>query len=227
MPRPKGRTLQGEQTAQRLYDAAIERISADGYDNATMRQIASEAGVSPGLLYKYFPSKQAVVMRLYASASQEFAEQGADLQPGPWPDRVMQAVRLSLRTLAPHRDTLSAVLPALLSDAEAGLLAPSSAPARHAVMGVFVGAVTGSTRPPQVAPAMGRVAYLLQLGVLLWWLLDRTNEQRATDGLLALLGRMLPLLALALRLPGAGGLVVELDRLASEGLYGEAPSAGS
>ena len=226
MARPKGRTARGEQTADRLYEAAIQRISADGYDKATLRQIAADAEVSPGLLYKYFPSKQAVVMTLYARASASFAEQGRGLSDGSWPERVIAATRLSLQTLAPHRDTLSAVLPALLGDSEGGLLSPQSAPARRDVTGVFVSAVTESSRPPRVAEAMGRVAYLLQLGVILWWLLDRTAEQRATDGLLALLSRMLPLLALALRVPGAGGFITELDRLASEGLYGESLSAG-
>ena len=57
-------------------------IAARGYEATTLRDIAKEAGVSVGLLYRYFPSKQAVVIALYDELSAEYARQAADMPPG-------------------------------------------------------------------------------------------------------------------------------------------------
>ena len=40
-------------------------IAERGYDATTLRDVAERAGVSAGLLYRYFPSKRAVVLALY------------------------------------------------------------------------------------------------------------------------------------------------------------------
>ena len=63
--RPQGTTSQGHQARQHLYDTAIRMIGERGYEATTMRDIAEAAGVSVGLLYRYFPSKRAVVLTLY------------------------------------------------------------------------------------------------------------------------------------------------------------------
>ena len=60
----------------------------------------------------------------------------------------------------------------------------------------------------------------LHLGVILWWLLDRSPRQRSTDALVGLIGRMLPSLALALKLPAVRGFVATADGLFEEGLIG-------
>lgn len=41
----------------RIRDAAVELIGRDGFDGLTVRVVASEAGVSPGLVIHYFGSK--------------------------------------------------------------------------------------------------------------------------------------------------------------------------
>ena len=63
--------------------------------------------------------------------------------------------------------------------------------------------------------------------MLLWWLLDKSPSQRATGALVDLLGRALPLLATALRVPGVSGLVVAADALVRDALLGDAPSTSS
>src|SRR3954451_22179431 len=72
--RPPGRTSEGEASRRRLYDLAVRMIASRGYEATTLRDIAKRAGVSPGLLYRYFPSKRAVVLALYDDLSTEYAE---------------------------------------------------------------------------------------------------------------------------------------------------------
>jgi AcrR family transcriptional regulator len=217
--RPPGRTDQGEATRQALYDAAIARFASDGYEATTLRAIADDAGVSPGLLYRYFPSKQAVVLALYQERSAAYAA-SAVLPAGGWPPRIVAALRHSLVVLGPHRAVLAAVLPALLADAEGGLLSPAAAGARADVEGVFHSAVKDSSMPPPSADAMARLAYGLQLLVILFWVLDRSEAQGATDGLLGWLERAVPMASMGLWLPGVPELLTALDGIVWHGLEG-------
>jgi AcrR family transcriptional regulator len=52
------------QAMQRISEAALEEFAAYGYHGATMRRIAASAGLSSGLLYHYFPSKEKVFKHL-------------------------------------------------------------------------------------------------------------------------------------------------------------------
>src|SRR6186997_3503268 len=107
--RPPGQTAQGAAARERLYGTAIRLIAKRGYEATTLRDIAKEAGVSVGLLYRYFPSKQAIVLALYDELSSEYARQAAGMPPGRWRDRFIFALDRSLRVLEPHQVALRAL----------------------------------------------------------------------------------------------------------------------
>ena len=218
--RPPGRTAEGEAARSRLYDAAIGLIGERGYEAATLREVATRAGVSPGLLYRYFPSKRSVVLALYDHLSEEFARQAVEIPGGRWRERFIHALELSLRVLGPHRVTLRALTPVLVGDPEEGVLAQSTAFSRERVQTVFENAVTEATDAPKapLAEALGRLLYVLHLGVILWWLLDRSPGQKATAGLVRLFRQMLPSAAVALHVRPVRSFVRSLDALIVEAL---------
>src|SRR4051812_24947622 len=80
--RPRGRTAQGEAMRQRLYQTALRLIARRGYEETTLREIAKHAGVSVGLLYKYFPSKQAIVLELYGDLSSKYVARAHRMPAG-------------------------------------------------------------------------------------------------------------------------------------------------
>ena len=53
-----GRWRTGQQSRQRIIDAARERFMRDGYDRATVRAIAADAGVDVAMVYCFFDSKE-------------------------------------------------------------------------------------------------------------------------------------------------------------------------
>ena len=64
-----------------ILDAAERSFCRSGFHRATMQDVAAEAGMSPGNLYRYFPSKDALVAGLCErdrlGLSQEFTALGA------------------------------------------------------------------------------------------------------------------------------------------------------
>ena len=225
--RPPGHTARGIASRQTLYRTAVGLIAERGYEAATMREIADRAGVSPGLLYKYFPGKQAIVLALYDELSAEYADRAQQMKPGPWRDRALFAMQTSLRVLASQRKTLRALTPVLVGDPKQGLFASSTAFSRARVQQVFIDAVTGAREKldRKEAESLGRLLYLVHLAVILWWLLDKSPRQRATDRLLALITRLGAIVALAIKLPGARGVVRSLDTIVLEGLLDSEPSS--
>ena len=220
--RPPGQSAQGAAARDRLYDVAIRMISEKGYDATTLREIARKAQVSVGLLYRYFPSKQAVIIALYDELSKDFATQATGMKPGTWRARYVFALETSLRVLQPHRTTLRALIPVMVGDPDDGVFAEGTAFSRVRVQQIFEDAVAGATDAPKapLAGALGRLLYLSHLGVLLWWLLDKTPHQRATTALVALTNQILPSAALTLRLPPIRRFVNAFDALIREGLFG-------
>lgn len=68
------RTKKGRQTRERVLAAAATVFARDGYVDARMSDVAAEAGVSNGALYRYFENKTDVFAALIASLHEEFYE---------------------------------------------------------------------------------------------------------------------------------------------------------
>lgn len=219
--------MQGGATKDRLYATAMRLIAQRGYEATTLRDIAKEAGVSVGLLYRYFPSKQAVIIALYDDLSTDYARHAASMQPGRWRDRFIFALTTSLRVLEPHRVALQALAPVLVGDPDDGVFSERTAFSRQRVQPVFEDAVVGATDAPKqpLAAALGRLLYLVHLAVLLWWLFDKSSRQRATSALVSLTEQLLPSAALALRVPPVRRFVIAFDALMREALFGNPVTA--
>jgi AcrR family transcriptional regulator len=219
--RPPGPTTQGAAAKARLYATAIHLIATRGYEATTLRDIAKAADVSVGLLYRYFPSKQAIVIALYDELSADYARQAADMPAGRWRDRFLFALNTSLDVLRPHQVALRALTPVMVGDPEEGIFSAGTAFSRLRVQQVFEEAVVGSGDAPKqpLAAALGRLLYLVHLAVLLWWLLDKSANQRATKALLVLTEQLLPSAALALRVPPVRRFVNALDELIRDALF--------
>src|SRR5271169_506293 len=67
-PRPGSRAEQRRRTEARILDAATQVFFSTGYDRATIRAVASAAGVDAGLVMHYFGSKQELYRRVIDAA---------------------------------------------------------------------------------------------------------------------------------------------------------------
>jgi AcrR family transcriptional regulator len=66
-----------EKTKIKILESAVELMTIKGYKNASLREIAKEAGVSNPTIYNYFPSKEKI---LYFYIEQKLIETNEMLQ---------------------------------------------------------------------------------------------------------------------------------------------------
>src|SRR5215813_11686169 len=75
---------------ERILDAAEACFAHAGFHRTTMHDICKEAGISPGALYVYFDSKEALIAGISERDRAEFAERLDVLATAP---DFMQALR--------------------------------------------------------------------------------------------------------------------------------------
>jgi AcrR family transcriptional regulator len=67
------REKKAKQNRERIVSEALTLFARDGYEQTTMESIAEAADVSPSTLYRYFPSKDLVILARYKDFTERFA----------------------------------------------------------------------------------------------------------------------------------------------------------
>lgn len=212
MIQPK--TAKAAHTRERMLEVAGALFGERGYAGTTMRAVADGAGVSLGLAYRYFDGKSALVAAIYDRLAARFAAE-VRLPEGSWAERGLGALDAALVVLEPHRRTLAVLF---AGSAEAPELSPALAPSAARVRAVFAEAVSGATDVPPEAQVLGRSLYLAHLGVLAFWVLDRSAGQAATRELRAWVERILPAVSWAWRAPGVAAAVGTVVGIVERGI---------
>ena len=65
MKQPTQRDLQAENRRNQLLDLALALFAERGFENASIKDLASEAGVAQGLIYHYFHSKDELLEAVF------------------------------------------------------------------------------------------------------------------------------------------------------------------
>jgi AcrR family transcriptional regulator len=89
---PQQQATQGSDHRQRILEAARRCFVRSGFHRATMQDVAAEAGMSAGNIYRYFPSKDAIVRGLCALDRAELARSFEALQASSDPFRDFMAL---------------------------------------------------------------------------------------------------------------------------------------
>jgi AcrR family transcriptional regulator len=70
--------LTGSERRRRILEAAIEAFAARGYEGASMREIATAAGVTKPVLYDHFASKERLFVEAMESIRDDLTRRGAE-----------------------------------------------------------------------------------------------------------------------------------------------------
>jgi TetR/AcrR family transcriptional regulator, transcriptional repressor of bet genes len=91
-----------------LIDAALECIAELGLQGATVREVALRAGVTPGLIRRYFATKENLIVAAYRKLSDAMAEAVDDAVGEGSPElRLARFIRASLTPPVVDQKTLS------------------------------------------------------------------------------------------------------------------------
>ena len=112
--RPKRTRLTPETRRGQILDETTRLILEEGLHAVSMERVAREVGISKGLVYNYFPTREAVLAALLHREQTELRDRGmaTALQAASYDDLIRQTTRLYLEQT---RDR-GALINVLLSD---------------------------------------------------------------------------------------------------------------
>src|SRR5207302_2802471 len=113
-------TVVQKRRRRRIIDAATQLAAEGGYDAVQMREVAAHADVALGTLYRYFPSKEQL---LVAGMVEQVAFMRSRLldrpSPGQTPaQRVRDDLRRATRGLQRNPNVTSAMLKSLIASGD-------------------------------------------------------------------------------------------------------------
>lgn len=182
--KPKAKS---DETRARILAAAMDLFRRQGFEETTMREIATGAGVATGAAYYYFDSKDAIVLAFYDQSQQEMEPllEAALAGTRDLKGRVGALLEVKFQYFEPNRRLLGTL--AAHADPE-HRLSPFSAQTREIRerdMKFFERALVGSRI--RVGGDLGRhlprMLWMYQMGVILFWIYDRSPAQRRTRAL--------------------------------------------
>ena len=172
-------------TRQKILDAALLLFVENGYDKATMRQIAVQAGVAPASIYHHFPTKEHIVQAFYDALHEEHAQACEDIlrQEVRLEQRLRQVVHKKIALAEPFKK-VSGVLFRTASDPQNPLspFSTESTPIRDRERALFRQLVSGSSAklPTDVDLILADYLWLYQMGIILYWVHDHSEHSRKT-----------------------------------------------
>jgi AcrR family transcriptional regulator len=165
-PPPNSRAEQRRRTEARILDAATQAFFAVGYERATIRAVASAAGVDPGLVMHYFGSKQELFRRVIDTAPVPEVS-GA---PGQAAEQILASIA---DRLASEPTASLTLLRSMLTNPEAASLASVAAARYEAQIAQAIPADDASLRAAIIAA--------ITLGVMVSRHLIKSDELATAD----------------------------------------------
>jgi len=182
-------TARAEETRRRIYESALELFREEGFEPATMRDIARKADVALGAAYYYFSSKEAIVLAFYEEMQENSHDAILKALAGrkKLKDRMRCVLEMRLQLLEPNRKFCDALFRHAPDPRDP--LSPFSEqtqPIRErAIEQLRIAVDGGDVKVPSDLKA--RLPYLLwlyQMGIILFWLYDRSPRQQRTSQLM-------------------------------------------
>jgi len=186
--KPSRGTPKAGETRNRILSAALNLFRDRGFDETSMREIAAGAGVAIGAAYYYFDSKEALVMAFYHQANDAMREtiEAALARKTDLKSRLRAVIDVKFEYFRPNRKFLGALLRHAADPGHP--LSPFSqetADIRERDMQHFSLALEGSNLrlPDDLRPYLPKLLWLYQMGLILFWVYDRSPDELRTEKL--------------------------------------------
>ncbi|MCB5181753.1 TetR family transcriptional regulator [Streptomyces antimicrobicus] len=179
------KAAKSEQTRTLILETALRLFQERGYDKTTMRAIAKEAGVSVGNAYYYFESKEHLVQGFYdrigaahQAAVRPLLDRETDLQR-----RLAGVLTSWLDVAAPYHEFAAQFFKNAADPASPlSPFSPESEPARKQAIDMHREVLAGAKTkvPDELADVLPELMWLSQMGLVLYWVFDRSENSEKT-----------------------------------------------
>ena len=172
-------------TRQKILDAALLLFAEKGYEKATMRQIAVGAEIAPGSIYHHFPTKEHIVQTFYDGIHEDHAQACVSILRNEFKleNRLREVILKKIELAEPFKK-VSSVLFRVASDPNNPLspFSAQSSPTRDKSLALFRQLVSGSSAklPADVEILLPEYLWLYQMGIILYWVHDSSENSRKT-----------------------------------------------
>jgi AcrR family transcriptional regulator len=168
-----------------IVDTAVRLFREQGYEKTTMRAIATEAGLSVGNAYYYFPSKDHLVQEFYALIQREHraAVAGTLEKETEFGPRLRGVLLTLVDVMGPyHAFAGKFIKVAADPDSPLSPFSAESEPARQLSLAIFHELVDGMTTKvdEELRADLPDLLWFVQMAVTLFWVHDRSDGQAKT-----------------------------------------------
>jgi AcrR family transcriptional regulator len=212
VPDPAALSPKAEQTRGTILESAMRLFRRDGYDRTTMRAIAQAAGVSVGNAYYYFGSKEHLIQAFYDRIQVDHAAAAEEVlhQETAFDARLRGVLTVWIDIAAPDHEFAGQFFKNA-ADPRSPLspFSAESAPARAASTSLYARVVDGTDLKlaPHLRAELPGLLWLLQMGVVLFWVYDDSPDQHRTRELVARIVPVVDRMVRLSRLPVVRSLV--------------------
>jgi AcrR family transcriptional regulator len=168
------------QRRRRIIDASLALAAEGGYDAVQMREVAARADVALGTLYRYFSSKEHLLVAAMAEQVDGLRQRLAE-RPAAGEDdaeRVMDVIHRATRALQRQPNVTIAMLKSLISSGED--VATTMKPIGELMTEIIISAMRHDPPDPK-DPVVADVLQHVWMGSLLWWAAGRTSTKQVED----------------------------------------------
>jgi AcrR family transcriptional regulator len=176
---------------RRVLDAALRLAERGGFEGVQMRDVATEANVALGTVYRYFTSKERLLLKAMVEQIGDLADRlDEDPPAGATPaDRVVDVLTRATTSLQRHPEVTAAMVRAC------GSAQPSEADMVRRVTEAMTGIVTGAMHEGPPSPrdlAVARALHQIWFSALIGWVGGVDDAPRVTADLEAAAHLLLP-----------------------------------
>jgi AcrR family transcriptional regulator len=204
-----------EQTQQLILETALSLFLKEGYERATMREIARQAGLSPGAAYYYFPSKEHIIHFYYEDSQRKqmilarsVLEKETKLE-----HRLAGVIRAHIEVAQPYHTIARALFKTAADPSHP--ISPFSAESknlRNDNIKIFVDLLERSSVsikgvPKKFRERLPELLWLYKMGVILYWVHDNSPKQEKTFRLIDVSAGLIASIITASKIPGVSLLV--------------------
>lgn len=172
-------------TRSKIRNAALELFRENGFEKTTMRSIANRGGVALGSAYYYFKTKDELVLDYYAETQKEACEQNQKIinETTDFRKRFDALLTFKFVQMKNDRHFISVLAKgAMERDNPLSPFNSNTKEIRLSAIRLIENVIEGSNIKiaKQLRPHLPRILWLFQMGLILYWINDKSPEQSQT-----------------------------------------------